>query len=260
MYSHKKENRNRLISNILLVMAALLLLGGIVFIAADIAKRHLRQEKIDQGVANMDLVIGEFIEAQATAETDTYSTDEPVVTMLVDTSSLEVSGEEYDFFGTEEEILLQREAVQEELQQNEQGYAILEGVGILDIPAIELHIPIWQTTNTTTLRYGTGHYVPSVMPGQVGNCSILGHHMREYGSIFNRLEEVGVGDEIIITNLRGYTYTYIVDETLVVEPEDLGDYIRGGITDDRQVTLVTCTYTPQGKKRFIVIGHIQDDV
>lgn len=257
MYRHNTINKKRLISNILLILAIILLMVGIVFIAADIAKRNLRQEKIDQGTVSMDQAIAENIAAQATATgTDI---EEPVVTMLVGTSDLEISGEDYDYFGTEEEIAAQREAVEQELQMNEEGYAILEGVGILDIPCIELHIPIWQTTNSTTLRYGTGHYVGSVMPGQQGNCTILGHHMRKYGSIFNRLGEVAIGDEITITNLRGYTYTYIVDEILIVEAEELGEYIRGGITDTQQVTLVTCEYTNQGKKRLVVIGHIQDD-
>ena len=257
MYRHNTINKKRLISNILLILAIILLMVGIVFIAADIAKRNLRQEKIDQGTVSMDQAIAENIAAQDTATgTDI---EEPVVTMLVGTSDLEISGEDYDYFGTEEEIAAQREAVEQELQMHEEGYAILEGVGILDIPCIELHIPIWQTTNSTTLRYGTGHYVGSVMPGQQGNCTILGHHMRKYGSIFNRLGEVAIGDEITITNLRGYTYTYIVDEILLVEAEELGEYIRGGITDTQQVTLVTCEYTNQGKKRLVVIGHIQDD-
>ncbi|MCR5593227.1 MAG: class D sortase [Saccharofermentans sp.] len=257
MYKHDYINKKRLISNILLVLAIVLLMVGIVFIAADIAKRNLRQEKIDQGTVSMDRAIAENMAAQATAS-DMEEGEEPVVTMLVGTSDLEISGEDYDYFGTEEEIAAQREAVQQELELNEDGYAILQGVGILDIPCIELHIPIWQTTNSTTLRYGTGHYVGSVMPGQQGNCSILGHHMRKYGSIFNRLGEVEIGDEITITNLRGYTYTYIVDEILIVEAEELGEYLRGGITDTRQVTLVTCEYTNQGKKRLVVIGHIQE--
>ena len=120
MYRHNTINKKRLISNILLILAIILLMVGIVFIAADIAKRNLRQEKIDQGTVSMDQAIAENIAAQATATgTDI---EEPVVTMLVGTSDLEISGEDYDYFGTEEEIAAQREAVEQELQMNEEGY------------------------------------------------------------------------------------------------------------------------------------------
>lgn len=54
MYRHNTINKKRLISNILLILAIILLMVGIVFIAADIAKRNLRQEKIDQGTVSMD--------------------------------------------------------------------------------------------------------------------------------------------------------------------------------------------------------------
>ncbi|MCQ2517071.1 MAG: class D sortase [Saccharofermentans sp.] len=260
MFDSLDAKKRKRISNILLVIAILLLFTGIVIISVDIAKKNIRLGKINEGVTSMDAVI---VDSIRTAETLTEeqangTVSEPTVTLIVDNNALGVTGEEYDFFGTDEEIAAQREAVENELDNQYTGYTVLQGIGILDIPAIDAHLPIWQTTNNVTLRYGTGHYVGSVMPGQVGNCSILGHHMRQYGSIFNRLEEVGVGDEITVTNLRGYQYTYIVDQTVIVPPEELGDYLRGGITDSRQITLVTCTYTSTGKQRFVVIGHIQD--
>ena len=37
--------------------------------------------------------------------------------------------------------------------------------------------------------------------------------MIKYGSIFNRLEEVQIGDIFNITDLHGHQYTYFVDET-----------------------------------------------
>jgi len=253
--SMSKNSKRKKISNILLIIAALLLVAGIGFLVSDLIEKNKRQEKIDEGAAAIESVI----QAQETNAEEDETEDEPEMTMIVSNEDLQVDGEEYDYFGTEEEIRAQREAVQEELDSYDTGYTVLQGIGILEIPSIDLRLPIWEETNSVSLRYGAGHYVASVRPGQVGNCSILGHHMRAYGSIFNRLEEVEPGDEVIITNLRGYTFTYIIDETLVIDPDELGDYIRGGITDERQVTLVTCTYTSQGKLRFLAIGHIQDE-
>jgi LPXTG-site transpeptidase (sortase) family protein len=82
--------------------------------------------------------------------------------------------------------------------------------------------------------------------------------MLKYGSIFNRLEEVQIGDVVNITDLRGHQYTYFVDEILVVTAEEMMGYVSGGITDTRQLTLITCVYTDEGKMRLLVIGHIQD--
>lgn len=260
MYRTDSKKSRRRLSNALLILAILLLFAGIILISVDITKKNIRLNKINEGVGNIDTVIEDSIRSAETltSEQANGTVIDPTVTLIVDNNALGVTGEEYDFFGTEEEIAAQREAVEQELENQYTGYTVLQGIGIIDIPSINAHLPIWQNTNTVTLRYGTGHYVGSVMPGQFGNCSILGHHMRQYGSIFNRLEEVGVGDEIIVTNLRGHQFTYIVDETLVVPPEELGNYLRGGITDTRQITLVTCTYTSIGKQRFLVIGHIQD--
>jgi LPXTG-site transpeptidase (sortase) family protein len=183
------------------------------------------------------------------------------MTLVVDVSSLEVNGEDNDYYDDNYYAQAYAEAadnVNSELDNTNTGYITLQGVGILDIPGIELHVPIWETTNSDTLRYGVGHYVNSVNPGSVGNCTITGHHMLKYGSIFNRLEEVQIGDIINITDLRGHQYTYFVDELLVVSAEEMMNYVNGGITDTRQVTLITCVYTEQGKMRLLVIGHIQD--
>ena len=45
---------------------------------------------------------------------------------------------------------------------------------------------------------------------------------------------------------------------MIVTPQEMFELIGGGITDTRQLTLVTCAYTSEGKMRYIVIGHIQD--
>ncbi len=224
-------------------------------LSSDMIRRHLREKKMNEATTQLELAI-----AQNAAAGDSL-TEEPVMTLVVDVSSLEVNGEENDYYDDNYYAQAYAEAadnVNSELDNTNTGYITLQGVGILDIPCIELHVPIWETTNSDTLRYGVGHYVNSVNPGSVGNCTITGHHMLKYGSIFNRLEEVQIGDIINITDLRGHQYTYFVDELLVVSAEEMMNYVNGGITDTRQVTLITCVYTEQGKMRLLVIGHIQD--
>mgnify|MGYP003295519976 CR=1 FL=1 len=109
-----------------------------------------------------------------------------------------------------------------------------------------------------SLRYGAGHYADSVMPGEEGNCSILGHHLRAYGSMFNRLGEVEVGDSIVVQMLNGDEFTYIVDRTFVVDPMYLVDYIQGSSQEGTAITLVTCTYSGEEKLRLLVVGHLEE--
>ena len=260
MFGSIDSKKRKIISNVLLALSILLLIGGIVMISSDMIKRHLRQEKIDEATVDMEHAIADNVAAINAAGGD-EELAEPVMTMIVDTSSLEVRGEEYDFYDDyyySQVISNQAEAANQEISDAYTGYLTLTGIGLLDIPCIDLHVPIWETTNSDTLRYGVGHYVNSVSPGSAGNCTITGHHMLKYGSIFNRLEEVQIGDVVNITDLRGHQYTYFVDEILVVTAEEMMGYVSGGITDTRQLTLITCVYTDEGKMRLLVIGHIQD--
>lgn len=253
------KSKKLLLSNILLFVAAALLVAGIIVISTDMIKRHLRQEKIDEATAGMEEIIARNMAALESSGEGDY--EEAVMTLVIDPSELEVYGEDYDYYYndySDEVISAQRDSVNEEIDNANTGYITIQGVGLLDIPAIDLHVPIWETTNSDTLRYGVGHYVNSVSPGNIGNCTIVGHHMLKYGSIFNRLEEVQIGDIINITDMRGHQYTYFVDELLVVTAQEMLNYVSGGVTDTRQVTLITCVYTDQGKLRLLVIGHIQD--
>ncbi len=253
------KSKKLLLSNILLFVAAALLVVGIIVISTDMVKRHLRQEKIDEATEGMEDIIARNMAALEAAGDGDY--EEAVMTLVIDPSELEVYGEDYDYYYndySDEVISAQRDSVNEEIDNADTDYVVIQGVGILDIPAIDLHVPIWETTNSDTLRYGVGHYVNSVTPGSYGNCTIVGHHMLKYGSIFNRLEEVQIGDIINITDMRGHQYTYFVDELLVVTAQEMLNYVSGGVTDTRQVTLITCVYTDQGKLRLLVIGHIQD--
>ena len=177
-----------------MILAVLLLVGGIIYLSVDIYNRHKREAVIEDAATNMDQVIAQNAAVIEAAGGDDSAVAEPVMTLIVDPSELEVNGEEYDFYDDDyyiqQALNAQRNQVNQEMDDTYTGYLTLQGVGMLDIPCIDLHVPIWETTNSDTLRYGVGHYVNSVSPGAVGNCTITGHHMLKYGSIFNRLEEV----------------------------------------------------------------------
>ena len=86
---------------------------------------------------------------------------------------------------------------------------------------------------------------------------IFGHRMRRYGSIFNRLGEVSIGDAVTVTR-NGSSFSYIVDQIVTIEPSEISYYIsREDEGDACAITLITCTPIGVGTQRLLVIGHLQ---
>lgn len=90
------------------------------------------------------------------------------------------------------------------------------------------------------------------MPGDKGNFCVAGHRSYTYNQYFNRLGELGIGDEIIITTVAG-KFKYDVYESKVVKPEEVSVLDN---TKDEEITLVTCTPIRVATHRLIVKGRI----
>ena len=183
-------------------------------------------------------------------------------TFLVDADSLPVSGEEDEVFGyTNGTIATEAEESEaaSSVGSSSSGNSTytLTSYGTISIPSIDLELPVWDGAGIVELRYGAGRMPLSCEVGCQGNLVIFGHRMRRYGSIFNLLGEVAIGDSITITR-NGSSYTYVVDEIITIEPSELSYYIgMQGEGDDCAITLITCTPIGVGTQRLLVIGHLQ---
>ena len=181
---------------------------------------------------------------------------------LVNADSLPVSGEEDEVFGyTNGTIATEAEESEaaSSVGSSSSGNSTytLTSYGTISIPSIDLELPVWDGAGIIELRYGAGRMPLSCEAGCPGNLVIFGHRMRRYGSIFNRLEEVSVGDFITIAR-NGSSYTYVVDETVTIDPSELSYYIgMQGEGDACAITLITCTPVGVGTQRLLVIGHLQ---
>ncbi|MBQ6271767.1 MAG: class D sortase [Clostridiales bacterium] len=134
---------------------------------------------------------------------------------------------------------------------------ILTSYGTIEIPSIGLELPVWDGAGVIELRYGAGRMPLSCEAGSPGNLVIFGHRMRRYGSIFNRLGEVSIGDAITVTR-NGSSFSYIVDQIVTIEPSEISYYIsREDEGDACVITLITCTPVGVGTQRLLVIGHLQ---
>lgn len=142
----------------------------------------------------------------------------------------------------------------EENTSSEPEYELIS-YGTISIPSIDCEIPLWEGAGKIELRYGAGRMPLSADAGENGNLVIYGHRMRAYGSLFNRLGDVQIGDSISITRLDGSTFTYYVDQIEIIEPSEITKYIEmddGGC----RITLITCTPIGVGTQRLLVIGHM----
>ena len=125
--------------------------------------------------------------------------------------------------------------------------------GIMTIEKINLILPILKGSTKQNLNKALASIDKTGKPGAVGNYSVAGHRNQKYGSMFNRLDEVAIGDQITIDS-GGGVYTYTVEEKLLVKPEET--WVLEGNKEDKEITLVTCDPIIGATHRLIIKGKI----
>lgn len=114
----------------------------------------------------------------------------------------------------------------------------------LTIPKIGLYdIPVLEGTSEAVLSQGVGHLPGTGFPWMEGsNTYIAGHRLGYPGTVsdhvFYSLPSLAAGDEIILEDSLGQSYTYQVSEILEVAPTDLS---VTSPTGGDIVSLQTCT-------------------
>ena len=122
-------------------------------------------------------------------------------------------------------------------------------LGIITIDKINLVYAIVEGTEDYNIGVAIGHFPDSVGIGEDGNCSLAGHNGGVYGRYFGDLKKLSVGDEVVMTNLKGYEYTYVIKEIFVCEPSDM--YVVEDLgKPGKFLTMITCTQ--HGTKRLVV--------
>jgi sortase A len=124
----------------------------------------------------------------------------------------------------------------------------------MQIPAIDLDWYVSEGVSLDVLRDGPGHFEGTARPGEEGNAAIAGHRTT-YGAPFNRLDELGEGDEITFTYLTGRQFTYTFRETLIVQPSDVSVLQDAG---DNRLTLTACHPEYSAAERIVVVADLVD--
>jgi sortase A len=129
-----------------------------------------------------------------------------------------------------------------------------ELIGRIQIPAIGVDKIFLEGVGLDVLSNGPGHYEGTPLPGQEGNAGIAGHRTT-YGAPFNRIDELGEGDEILISYFNGSQFTYLYNSTVIVTPDrtDVLEY-----KFDNRLTLSACNPKYSAAERIVVSAVLQE--
>ena len=114
---------------------------------------------------------------------------------------------------------------------------------------------ISEGTTSQSMMDGFWHFPTSVYPGQKGNSIIIGHrfqYLPPAKNTFFNLDKVKIGDSINIVQDEG-SYTYIVTDIQIVEPNDISILQQ---TDDYRLTLITCTPLWTSSQRLVITAKL----
>ena len=143
----------------------------------------------------------------------------------------------------------QEEEYLKQLNVNETGI-----MGYIDIPKINITLPIYHGTDEAVLQIAIGHLMGTSLPvgGKGSHCVVSGHRGLPSARLFTDIDKLVEGDSFTMTVLNR-TVTYEVDQVRIVEPTDLSDLqIEKG---KDYCTLVTCTPYGINTHRLLVRGH-----
>ncbi len=208
------------------------------------------------GVAALGLLlyplVGEFLSERYHSDVETTYTE-----AIVDTDDAELTA--------------QREAA-EQYNAMLSGAAIAEGgasapplayaqqltvggaMAYVDIPKINVYLPVQHGTDADTLEKSVGHVVGTSLPvgGSSAHAVLSAHSGLASSKLFSDIDQLAVGDVFYIRVL-GDTLVYEVDSIHTVLPTDTSLL---QIEDGKDyVTLVTCTPFGVNTHRLLVRGH-----
>ena len=127
-------------------------------------------------------------------------------------------------------------------------------MGYVEIPSIDVSLPIYHGTSEEVLQVAVGHIEGSSLPvgGESTHCVISGHRGLPSARLFTDLDQLSEGD-IFTLRVLDETLTYEVDQIHVVEPDDITqlEIVEG----EDLCTLVTCTPYGVNSHRLLVRGH-----
>ncbi|QJD82348.1 class D sortase [Cohnella herbarum] len=209
------------------IVPYLLIAAGIVLFVFPVAREYINEREQQQLVRELERSI-----APADSKPSIDSENARLTELLQ--SGLEGA--------TEEES--ERPTIEEPLQTLDD-----KTIAIIEIDKIDLKLPVLEGATTKNMKVGAAHMTETAQLGEIGNAAVAAHRAHTKGRLFNRLDEIEIGDMIDI-RMRDGKVMYRVTEIKIVEPTDLS--VLNGNQSDAMLTLITCDPLVNPTHRLIV--------
>ncbi len=220
------------------ILAVLLILVGVGIMAYPAISNYVNEINgsyaIQELTEQMEKVDSEeIIEQRQRAEAYNEKLSDVQITDIFDTSSNQVSDDDeyYEIMDFAQDIM-----------------------GYIQIPSIDVKLPIYHGTSAEVLAKGVGHLPQSAFPiGGEGNHSVLtGHTGLPSAELFTDIIKLKEGDYFYI-HILNRVLAYQVDQIKVVLPEETEELLP--VAGKDYCTLVTCTPYGINSHRLLVRGE-----
>lgn len=133
-----------------------------------------------------------------------------------------------------------------------------EMMGIVEIPKIDIKLPIYHTTDEDVLKQAAGHLEGSSLPigGKSTHAVISAHRGLPSAKLFTDIDQLKVGDKFYI-HVLDEVLAYKVDQILPMVDKDDHETLEKALQIEEgkdQVTLFTCTPYGVNSHRLLVRG------
>ena len=86
-------------------------------------------------------------------------------------------------------------------------------IGLIEVPNRDVRAVVVEGSKAEQLAQASGHLIGSALPGQPGVSAILGRS-QTYGAEFRNLDQLIVGDEVVVTTGQGVHTYEVIDITV----------------------------------------------
>ena len=130
-------------------------------------------------------------------------------------------------------------------------------MGIVEVPRINVQLPIYHYTTDEVLEKGAGHLFGSSLPvgGESTHAVITAHSGLPSAKLFTDLELLKEEERFYI-HVLGEKLAYEIDNISVVKPDETESLVI--VKGEDKVTLITCTPYAVNTHRLLVTGHRVD--
>lgn len=122
-----------------------------------------------------------------------------------------------------------------------------ETVGYLEVPSLEMELPVLEGVDDATLAKGVGHHPETAFPGQGDRIFLAGHN----DTTFSKISKLQKGDEVVLYLANG-SYRYVMQSSEIVDYKD-----TRVLESTKQESLVVSTCYPfynvtDSTKRYLI--------